>query len=182
MELIVNNTNPAAWPLWTPQKPTAEMLLATEKNNIYYAENYTGPYELAVEPGNIEIHPSLRSEDPFLWRDKRGHWHFLVHHMVDIDLGKKGPRVGAHVFARTWRGPWHYNNVTLAYNTTVEFTDGGVTDYYRRERPKLYFSDDGQMTPLYLVNGVQEFNSSASYTLIQPIGKGYKNYEKSLGF
>ncbi|KAL4894980.1 hypothetical protein BDV59DRAFT_211836 [Aspergillus ambiguus] len=151
--LLDNVTNPAAWPLWTPKQPTPEMLLATEKNNIYHAQGYGGPYTLRVEPGFIEIDASLRSEDPFLWRDKRGHWHFLVHHMVDIALGNKGPRVGAHVFARDWQGPWHYNNITLAYNTTVEFTDGTTTEYYRRERPKLYFSDDGEMTPLYLING-----------------------------
>lgn len=178
--LVVNVTNPAAWPLWTRKNPTSEMLLAAEKNNIYYSKSYLGPYQLRVEPGNIEIDAALRSEDPFLWRDKRGHWHFLVHHMVDIDLGKKGPRVGAHVYARDWRGPWHYNNITLAYTTFVEFTDGETKEYYRRERPKLFFSEDGKMTPLYLINGVQEFNSPASYTLIQPIGKGYKKYERAL--
>ncbi|KAG7148202.1 hypothetical protein HYQ46_002930 [Verticillium longisporum] len=116
-----------------------------------------------------------------MWRDKRGHWHILQHHMIDIPEAK-GPHVGAHAYARKWEGPWTYNNITLAYNTTVEFTDGMKTDYYRRERPKLFFSDDGEMTPLYLVNGVQEFNSRASYTLIQPIGAASKEFEKSLGF
>jgi hypothetical protein len=153
------------------------MLLAVEKNNIYAAQNFSGPYNLAVEP-----HNSDRSEDPFLWQDKRGNWHFLVHYMIDIDLGLKGPRVGAHAYARHWQGPWTFNNKTLAYNTTVEFTDGTSTVYYRRERPKLYFSDDGEMTPIYLLNGVQEFNKSGSYTLIQPNGPGAKNYEMKLGF
>jgi hypothetical protein len=181
IELLVNVTNPAAWPLWSPHHHTRQILLATEKNNIYTASSYKGPYSLRIEPGFTEIDPSLRSEDPFLWRDKRGHWHFLVHHMVDIALGNKGPRVGAHVFARDWRGPWHYNNITLAYNTTVEFTDGSRVDYYRRERPKLFFSEDGEMTPLYLVNGVQEFGSKASYTLIQPIGRKWRGYEMQYG-
>lgn len=177
--LVVNVTNPTAWPLWTPENPTNEMLLASEKNNIYYSsEGYAGPYELTVEPGNIENHISHRSEDPFLWQDKRGHWHFLVHHMVDIPLGLKGPRVGAHAFARDWRGPWTYNNVTLAYNSTVEYDDGSSVEYYRRERPKLYFSEDGEMTPLYLVNGVQEFDSNKAYTVIQPIGDRWEEYEQ----
>lgn len=174
--LLVNVTNPAPFPLWTPKRPTPEMLLAVEKNNIYHADNLTAAYDLAVEPHNTD-----RSEDPFLWRDKRGNWHFLVHYMIDIDLGLKGPRVGAHVYARDWRGPWTFNNNTLAYNTSVDFTDGTTTVFYRRERPKLYFSDDGQMTPLYLLNGVQEFNQSGSFTLIQPVGKEWKEYEKRLG-
>lgn len=176
--LIVNVTNPAAWPLWTPENPTSEMLLAAEKNNIYYATNYTGPYNITVEPANVD-----RTEDPFLWRDKRGHWHFLDHYMIDIvENGVKYPRVGGHAYARDWRGPWTLSNKTLAYNSTTHFTDGTRIDYYRRERPKLYFSDDGLMTPLYLINGVQEFNSTASYTLIQGIGPAHKKYERSLGF
>jgi hypothetical protein len=175
--LLENVTNPAPWPLWSPKTQSHEILLAVEKNNIYAAQNSGGPYNLTVEPHNTD-----RSEDPFLWQDKRGNWHFLVHYMIDIDLGLKGPRVGAHAYARDWRGPWTFNNKTLAYNTTVEFTDGTTTVYYRRERPKLYFSDDGEMTPIYLLNGVQEFNQSGSYTLIQPIGKGAKEYERKLGF
>ncbi|KAI0448601.1 hypothetical protein F5B21DRAFT_518811 [Xylaria acuta] len=174
---LENVTNPAPWPLWSEQNQTHEMLLAVEKNNIYTAANFSGPYDLVVEPHNTD-----RSEDPFLWQDKRGNWHFLVHYMIDIDLGLKGPRVGAHAYARHWQGPWTLNNRTLSYNTTVEFTDGTSTVYYRRERPKLYFSGDGNMTPLYLINGVQEFNQSGSYTLIQPIGPGAEEYERRLGF
>ncbi|KAI0015020.1 hypothetical protein F4780DRAFT_130638 [Xylariomycetidae sp. FL0641] len=175
--LLVNVTNPAPWPLWAEQNQTRDMLLAVEKNNIYVASEFGGPYALEVEPRQTE-----RSEDPFLWQDKRGHWHMLVHYMIDIDLGLKGPRVGAHAFAKDWRGPWTFNNRTLAYNTTVRFTDATELEYYRRERPKLYFSDDGLVTPLYLVNGVQEFNSSASYTLIQPVGAAAEDYERRLGF
>ena len=148
-----------------------------EKNNLYFSQNYFIPPDLVAEPRNTD-----RSEDSFLWRDKRGHWHILAHYMVDIGEGRKGPRVGAYAFAKDWRGPWTFNNRTLAYNTTVEFTDGTATDYYRRERPKLYFSVDEQTTPPYLSNGVQEFNKSASYTLIQPIGRGAKAYERELGF
>ncbi|KAI0908280.1 hypothetical protein F4823DRAFT_498648 [Ustulina deusta] len=174
---LENVTNPAPWPLWSMRNQTQAMLLAVEKNNIYTAQNFSGPYHVAVEPHNTDP-----SEDPFLWQDKRGHWHFLVHYLVDIDLGLKGPRVGAHAHARHWQGPWTFNNKTLAYNTTVEFTDGTSMTYYRRERPKLHFSDDGNLTPVYLINGVQEFNQSGSYTLIQPIGPGAREYEEKLGF
>jgi hypothetical protein len=103
--------------------------------------------------------------------------------MIDLDEfnGRRYPRVGGHAFIRNWEGPWTYST-TVAYNTSVEFTDGTTLDYFRRERPKLYFSDDGEMTPLYLVNGVIEFNKTSSYTLIQPLGNGYKDYERKLGF
>jgi hypothetical protein len=110
-----------------------------------------------------------------------------MHWMVDIVTGSdaRGPRVGSHLFARNWEGPWIFGNNTPAYNTTVEFTDGLTETYYRRERPKLYFSDDGEMTPLYLVNGVVSVENKAygaSYTLIQPLGSAWETYEKGLGF
>ncbi|KAI0164580.1 hypothetical protein GGR57DRAFT_204413 [Xylariaceae sp. FL1272] len=175
--LLENQTNPAPWPLWSAENQTQDMLLAVEDNNIYSAANYSGPYTQIV---STSYNKSF--EDPFLWQDKRGNWHFLAHYLIDIPLGLKGPRVSAHSFARNWEGPWIFRNTTLAYNTTVDFTDGSSIVYYRRERPKLYFSDDGNVTPLYLVNGVQEFNSSASYTLIQPIGTGAREYERRLGF
>jgi hypothetical protein len=84
-----------------------------------------------------------------------------------------GPKVGRHAFARNASatpGAWTLNEATLAYNTTVVYTDGAVSVLYRRERPQLLFSDDGTMTPLYLVNGVQEAGQSTSYTLITPLG------------
>ena len=175
---VVVQTNPAPWPLWSDANHTSAMLLGVESNNIYYAGNYTAIYNLAVKP-NLKNN----TEDPFLWRDKRGHWHFLNHDLIDHDeTGARGPHVGSHAFARDWEGPWTFSQ-TIAYTTKVTFTDGTTLDYYRRERPKLYFSNDGNMTPLYLLNGVSERdNSAASYTLIQPIGTLWKAYEKGLGF
>jgi hypothetical protein len=41
---------------------------------------------------------------------------------------------------------------------------------FRRERPQLYFSEDGAMTPLYLYTGVQPTSRSGdTYTLVQPL-------------
>lgn len=75
--------------------------------------------------------------------------------------------MGRHAFAREITGPWTFWNRTLAYNTTVSFIDGSVIDFNRRERPQLLMGDNGEM--LYLINGVQEQGTDASYTLIQPI-------------
>lgn len=179
---LLNATNPTPWPLWTHDNPTSEIVLGVEDNFIYQADSFSGPYNLIKSmPWNTSDYSDHWTEDPFLWRDKRGNWHILCHWMIDIaERHEKYPRVGGHLFSRSLTGNWTFK-LQAAYNTTVYFTDGGRTDYYRRERPRLYFSDDGNLAPLYLINGVQEFNSSASYTLVQPIGHGAKLYEKELG-
>ena len=92
-----------------------------------------------------------------------------------------GPKVGRHAYSRTLEGPWTFNNKTLTFSTLVEYNDGTNVDFYRRERPQLFFSEDGEMTPLYLTNGVQEEGSGMSYTIIQPL-PGAKGFESSQGF
>ncbi|KAJ6013961.1 hypothetical protein N7540_008552 [Penicillium herquei] len=141
----------------------------TELITIASAADYPGPY--------TPIHPrkpifEQTSEDPFMWMDKRGNFHLLVHSLLsDAGFGD-GANVGRHAYSRSWDGPWTFDMETVAYNTTVEFSDGSSINYYRRERPNLFFSDDGDMRPLFLSTGVQEVDSSASYSLIQPIGEG----------
>ncbi|KKY30477.1 hypothetical protein UCDDA912_g09564 [Diaporthe ampelina] len=159
------------------------MVLGAEDNKIHAADTFSGPYSLVkTMPWNTSDYSDHWTEDPFLWRDKRGNWHILCHWMIDIaERGEKFPRVGGHLFSRDLAGDWTFR-LQAAYNTTVGFTDGGRTDYYRRERPKLFFSDDGELTPLYLTNGVQEFNSSGSYTLVQPIGRRAEAFARELGF
>ncbi|KAK8139501.1 hypothetical protein PG984_002881 [Apiospora sp. TS-2023a] len=172
-QLVVNpGTNPAPWPAWSEGSPTSQIMLAVEDNKIFTADRWDADTYSLIKtmPWNTSDYSDHWTEDPFLWRDKRGHWHILCHWMIDIAMhGVKYPRVGGHLFSRNLTGNWTFK-LQEVYNTTIHFTDGGTTDYYRRERPKLFFSDDGLLRPLYLVNGVQEFNSSASYTLIQPIG------------
>ncbi|KAI0901356.1 hypothetical protein F4806DRAFT_451970 [Annulohypoxylon nitens] len=182
-KFLFDATNPAPWPLWTQDNPTPEIALGVEDNLLYLANSSNGPYDLVKSmPWNMSDYSDHWTEDPFLWRDRRGNWHILCHWMIDIaERSEKYPRVGGHLFSRSLTGNWTFK-LQAAYNTTVYFTDGGRTDYYRRERPQFYFSDDGNLTPLYLINGVQEFNSSASYTLIQPIGEQATLYERMLGF
>lgn len=139
----------------------------TELINVAIAADPTDPYK--------RLHPERpifteNSEDPFIWTDKRGNYHILVHSLLpDAGFGD-GPNVGCHAFSRSWQGPWTFNRKTTAFNTTVHFEDGSTMDYYRRERPNIFFSNDESMTPLFLSTGVQEVNSSMSYSLIQPIG------------
>ncbi|EIT72914.1 hypothetical protein F9C07_1178350 [Aspergillus flavus] len=179
------STNPAPWPLWFPENPTSQIIMGVEGNAIFIADTWDGEYKLMyTQKWNTTKYSPTWTEDPFFWRDKRGNWHTLTHWMIDIveHDGQKWPRVGAHMYARNLTGPWYFK-LHEAFNSTVAFTDGSVETLKRRERPKIFFSDDGEMTPLYLINGVQSMNeSSRSYTLIQPIGTKWKQYEKDLGF
>lgn len=180
-------TNPSPFPLYSHSDQTAEVLLAyrgcpyncsgSELLNLATARHYTGPYT------KIQAQPlfSAPNEDPFIWRDKRGHFHMLTHSLEPEGGFGDGPKVGRHAYSRTLEGPWTFNNKTLAFSTLVEYNYGTSVDFYRRERPQLFFSEDGEMTPLYLTNGVQEGGSGMSYTIIQPL-PGAKGFESSHGF
>lgn len=127
---------------------------------------YLGPYT-KIGPDPIFTNGN---EDPFVWRDKRGNWHMLLHSLEPEGGFGNGPKVGRHAFARDYKGPWTFVDRSLAFSTEVKYTDGSVVDFYRRERPQLYFSDDGKMTPLFMTTGVQARSSPMSYTVIVPIG------------
>eukprot|EP01097_Dermamoeba_algensis_P007718 TRINITY_DN4928_c0_g1_i1.p1 TRINITY_DN4928_c0_g1~~TRINITY_DN4928_c0_g1_i1.p1 ORF type:complete len:386 (+),score=47.68 TRINITY_DN4928_c0_g1_i1:161-1318(+) len=129
--------------------------------NLAYANSFAGPYKRLQ---NVPIFNNP-NEDPFIYRDQRGNWHLLMH-SLESNGGFGGPNIGRHAFSRDGVR-WQFNNRTLAYNTTVHFTDGSVLEFGRRERPQLFFNEAGE--PTHLVNGVQEKNSPMSYTLIQPI-------------
>ena len=180
-------TNPSPLPLYTHNDQTAEILLAyrgcpyncsgSELLNLATAPHYTGPYS------KIQSQPifSAPNEDPFVWRDKRGHFHLLTHSLEPEGGFGDGPKVGRHAYSKTLEGPWTFNNRTLAFSTLVEYTDGSSVNFCRRERPQLFFSEDGEMAPLYLTNGVQEVGSGTSYSIIQPLS-GANAFEKGCGF
>jgi hypothetical protein len=182
--ILINGTNPAPAPLFSSVDPSSTTILAAEDLRIYSAPTYKGPYTLlSTAPWNTSDYSPSWAEDPFLWRDKRGNWHALAHWMIDIsENGVKYPRVGAHMFSRALTGPWTFK-LQEAYNSSVAYTDGSQETFNRRERPKLFFSGDGEVTPLYLVNGVQEMGESGrSWTLVQPVGRGWREFERGLGF
>lgn len=183
-EILINGTNPAPASLWSLQNPTPETALVAEDLKIFTAPNYSGAYtQISTAPWNTSDYSPTWTEDPFVWRDKRGHWHALAHWMIDItESNQKYPRVGAHMFAHNLAGPWTFR-LQEAFNSTVTFTDGSVETFNRRERPKLFFSDDGEFKPLYMVNGVQRMGTTTeSFTLIQPVGTAWREYERKLGF
>lgn len=171
-------TNPSAFPLYSDagDKSSAFLLAyrgcpydcnGSEQVNIAVAKDgYKGPYS------KMQQDPIFNqgNEDPFIWRDKRGHWHILTHSLEAEGGFGNGPKVGRHAYARNYTGPWTFSERSLAFDTTVHYDDGSTIDFLRRERPQLIFSTDGKMTPLLLTTGVQPRNSPMSYTAIVPIG------------
>lgn len=174
-------TNPSAWPLHSGDHDEKPGIILVYRGNNQNETNFSSG-NIAVSPTGIDgpytriqKDPLMmyRYEDPFIWQDKRGHYHMLVHSQRDTGAGGlPGVKsVGRHAYARQYQGPWVYGyDLSLAYNALVNFTDGTSINYSRRERPQLLFSDDGQMTPQFLANGVQESGTNMSYTIVSPIG------------
>ncbi len=121
-------------------------------------------------PGPLWRGPAT-AEDPFLYKDRRGHWHSLFH-----NLGRNGGfgcnnktwqgcDVGGHAFSRDGI-EWRVSR-TIPFTTNITWAvDGpgvdGVTDgvtkaatLNRRERPQLVMDPIDKVTPIALVTGVQ---------------------------
>jgi hypothetical protein len=98
-----------------------------------------GPYTRTSPAASIL--PQDATEDPNLWQDARGHWHMLSHSLEPGGGWGGGPKVGRHAFARDLLGSWTWGNTSLAYSTTVAYTDGTVDVLNRRERPQLLFAE-----------------------------------------
>lgn len=131
---------------------------------IASAPSWKGPYTRLG--GGKPILPAISAEDPSLWVDSRGHFHFLMHYIPD------GKLVARHAFARSYEGPWHIHKQSIPYNSTVAFDDGSVMTFEKRERPHLVW-EAGR--PRWLVTGVvipsgQHGYAGKSFTLVQPVG------------
>ncbi|TWU74319.1 hypothetical protein ED733_005858 [Metarhizium rileyi] len=179
-------TNPSAFPLYAKtgrgkhdshEDDTPAMLLAyrgcpyncsgEELINVAISETgYNGPYQ------KLQRDPIFAdgNEDPFVWRDKRGNYHMLLHSLEAEGGFGDGPKVGRHAWARSYKGPWTFGGNTLAFSTEIDYNDGTTVEFFRRERPQLYFSEDGEMTPLFLGTGVQPKDDPMSFSAVVPVG------------
>lgn len=102
----------------------------------------------------------------------------MLLHSLELGGGFGEPKVGRHAFARDWDGEWKFDTEQLAFSTHVEYEDGSATEFYRRERPQLLFSEDEEIVPLFLTTGVQGAGSLMSYSVVQPIGDEAVEFEK----
>jgi hypothetical protein len=121
--------------------------------------------------------PDSNVEDPYLYVDRRGVFHAVMHSM---DAGL--PYCGGHAFS-TDGHTWIYTG--MAYGNNATYVDGSWQFFSRRERPHILFAADG-LTPIALSNGVQyaapegvvcDINGAATtcdpiFTLVQGISQG----------
>ena len=100
------------------------------------------------------------NEDPFVFRDRRGHFHALLHGSYC--------ECGTHYFSAD--GLRWAKSAGNAYDNRVEWEGGGSTVLVRRDRPQLHFAADGR--PTHVLTGAvdQGRPSGESYTLLQRLG------------
>ena len=167
--------------------PNGTFFLLCNSNVLFRAQDLDGPWEqvLAWSPESGGG-PVGGYEDGFIWLDGRGAWHSLYHVWDSSDLTSAtqcvNSTVSAHAFSEDGLR-WHVGRAQ-PYNTTVVFADGAPTAISpTRERPKLFFAQDG-VTPLYLYNGAVDMvgrpcaaawcasckRGDKSYTLVVPLG------------
>ena len=107
------------------------------------------------------------NEDPFLWVDRAGHFHALLHgeppHSPDAEHW-----AGRHMCSRTGLpGTWIFSP-TAAYTSVVQYRNGSSVAMYRRERPHLPLSKTGE--PEYLYTSAQPSkDTDLTFTLVQRI-------------
>ena len=61
----------------------------------------------------------------------------------------------------------------MPYTWTLHYEDGTTTNLTKCERPKLFFSEDGQR-PLFLLNGARSANPAGgrgTWTAIRPLSQ-----------
>ncbi len=97
--------------------------------------------------------PFLRNEDPYLYIDRRGNFHLLLHRYDYRDGYPVNPNqtmpilVSGHAFS-TDGVDWHVNTEQQPYDPIVTFQNGTQQQFSTWERPHLLFDDDGIATHL----------------------------------
>lgn len=107
-------------------------------------------------PASWGVGEYIKAEDPYLFFDKRGRFHFIAHRYDYRDGWPPNPNqtnpvlVSGHGFSADGFN-WYYND-NPPYPSQVTFDDGTVQYFATMERPHLIFDKDGH--PTHLLNGV----------------------------
>ena len=134
--------------------------------HLVVASNWKDPTTYIESPHDVfQNLTNGGCEDPFLYLDKNGYYHAILHNLYPNFYGYN---CGGHAFSKDGL-QWTYGG--RAYGNTVQFTDGNSFVFSRRERPHLVFAED-DVTPVALTTSAQYGGQyfDASYTLLQPIG------------
>lgn len=148
-EPLVPNTlpgcnNPAPW-----VHPNGTIFIVCG-GDLLRADTIKGPWN-KVTSFSHGGGPSGNYEDPYLYTDKRGHFH-LIYHVYQTFPAYEcvNSTVSAHVFSVdgfSWQA-----HPTQPYTTQVALSTGNTITVSTRERPKMFFDKSG--TPTHLFNGV----------------------------
>lgn len=124
---------------------------ATTCINVARADNWRGPYT-TITPLPIT---SPISEDPSVFRDKRGNFHLLTNINNGHERCDKSVPCGGHAWSRdgvTW------SNLTIgAFGPNVNLANGSVVKNAYVERPQMVL--DGEGNPLALFLGMSKLDS-----------------------
>ena len=127
--------NPAPWVM-----PNGTIFLLLDGGLLARASAWNATYELvttgACGPG----------EDPFLYTDRRGHFHCVYH---SDPYGTPEVAIG-HAFSEDGY-TWHVG-AEAAGGSIIDVQGIGKVPFGKRERPHLYFDGDGN--PTMIISGV----------------------------
>jgi hypothetical protein len=126
-------------------------------NGSSFAGPWGPPVNVPTGYGQGDPRRGARWEDPFLWQDKRGHWHVLAHVFVQKPCGDHDPAsvtpscnyISGHAFSRNGLTDWTVSPVE-PFSFTIQYDDNTTGLVSTRERPKLLFDHNtGEPTHLY---------------------------------
>ena len=151
--ILMNGSVLGLWRRWsqTGSRRGSRLFLAT-------ARDWRHPHTYVQHRSRTELFPDLGAsgvEDQFLYLDRNGHYHALLHNMVGTGAAERWwlhPTMG-HAFSRNGLD-WTYGGIAWGkagarYDThrgrgaNVRFTDGKRMRFTRFERPHAIFAGPG---------------------------------------
>lgn len=106
-------------------------------------------------------------EDPHIWPDVRrpGAYHAVIHNMVGSNHHAE---VGLHAYSADAGRSW--TSTGIAFNRTLDLTDGSTLECMSRERPTMILNENGLPTHLLTACKYVDDMAGTSRSMMQPIG------------
>merc|ERR1711918_340275 len=100
----------------------------------------------------------MGGEDPHVFKTKRGY------HMLNHNTGPSSSGLSFSADGLTWTK----GHLVDAFNATLHWSDGSITNLCRRQRPFVVMADDGM--PGWLWNGVMDGPMAQAIVSSIPLG------------